>query len=309
VSEGSQQMSSGKVQAGAVGEGAVVKQRSSLELTALALMQDKVAVGSLVLIVVAVILAVGAPVISPYQPNQQTGGRLESIGSPGHILGTDFLGRDVLSRILWGGRVSLPTAIAPVIVAGVIATVIGISGGYFRLLGEIIMRVNDIFFAVPFVLLAVGVAAILGPGMMNVMLSMSVFLIPWMSRIIYTEVVGIRGSEFVEAAEMCGSSRWEIMVREILPNAIAPIIVACTIQAGAMIVVAAGLSFLGLGVQPPTADWGIMVAEGQKVLSVSPHLATVPGLVILVVSLAFNLMGDGLRDALDPRLRTAKSQV
>lgn len=285
------------------------KQRSSLELTLLALWQDRAAVAALATIFLAVVISIAAPVIAPYDPYEQTGELREPLGSRGHMLGTDRLGRDVLSRLMWGGRVSIPIAIAPVVVAAVFATIIGIGGGYLKTLGEIAMRITDVFFAVPFVLSAMAVVAILGPGMMNVMLSISIFLIPWMSRIIYTEVVAIRESDFIEAARVCGSSSWQIMTEEILPNAISPILVACTVQAGSMIVVAAGLSFLGLGVAPPTADWGIMVAEGQPVLRVAPHLSGVPGALILVLSLAFNLLGDGLRDALDPRLRASKSLV
>jgi len=196
-----------------------------------------------------------------------------------------------------------------VLLATLIATLIGIIAGYSKAVGNVLMRVVDVFFAIPNVLLAVAIGAALGPGLMNVMIAIGIYLVPWISRIVYVEVVSIRNSSFVEAARVCGSSSWQIMVEEILPNAISPIIVASSIQMGSMITVAAGMSFLGLGVQPPTSDWGILVATGRDVLATAPQVAGIPGLLILIVAASFNLLGDGLRDALDPRLHTSKSQV
>jgi ABC-type dipeptide/oligopeptide/nickel transport system permease subunit len=168
------------------------------------------------------------------------------------------------------------------------------------------MRVLDVIFAFPGVLLAVAVAAILGPGMMNAMLAMSIVVLPYVARIVYVETVNLRGAAFIEAARVCGMTPAGIVIREVLPNVLSPVIVYGTTSLGALVVFAAGLSFLGVGVQPPTADWGIMASSGREVLISAPWVALIPGTTIVIVAVALNFMGDGLRDALDPRLRTRR---
>src|SRR5262249_13152236 len=205
----------------------------------------------------------------------------------GHILGTDGQGRDILSRLIWGGRVSLPIAAIPIVISSVIGLLLGLPAGFFGgPLAAFVMRSLDVVFAFPGVLLAVAVAAILGPGMMNCMLAMGVVLLPYVTRIVYTDAVRLRGADFIEAARVGGAGVPGILFREILPNVIGSVIVYGTTSLGAMVVFAAGLSFLGVGVQPPTADWGIMAADGRVVLPIAPWVSLMPGLVIIIVAVA-----------------------
>jgi peptide/nickel transport system permease protein len=278
---------------------------SSLRLFWMALKRDWLAVASAIFLILVALAAIFAPWIAPYSPYEaDTSLRLKGIGTQGHILGLDGQGRDILSRLIYGGRVSLPIALVPVTIATTISLVLGLIAGFYRKgVGEVIMRVLDVFYAFPTVMLAIAIAGILGPGMMNVMMSIIIVLIPFMTRVVYTTTITVSEEEFVESARTWGQSDLKIIFREILPNVMPPIIVYGTTTMGLQVVFAAGLSFLGLGVQPPIADWGIMTANGRSVLSIAPHVSTVPGVVLLLVALAFNLLGDGLRDALDPRLR------
>ena len=278
---------------------------SSFRLFWLALQRDKLAMASAVFLAVVAVVTIFAPWIAPYGPYEaQTSLRLQGPFTEGHILGLDEQGRDILSRLIHGGRVSLPVALIPVTVATLISVVLGLIAGYYRRgLGEVIMRVLDIFYAFPTVMLAIAIAGILGPGMMNVMLSIIIVLIPYITRVVYTATMVVSEEDFIQAARACGASDARIIFQEVLPNVLSPVIVYGTTTMGLQVVFAAGLSFLGLGVQPPIADWGIMTAAGRNVLSVAPHVSTIPGVMLLLVALAFNLVGDGLRDALDPRLR------
>lgn len=289
-----------------VAEAKATKQaESSLRLFWIALKRDWLAVASAIFLILVALAAIFAPWIAPYSPYEaDTSLRLKGISTPGHILGLDGQGRDILSRLIYGGRVSLPIALVPVAIATAISLVLGLVAGFYRRgIGEVIMRVLDVFYAFPTVMLAIAIAGILGPGMMNVMMSIIIVLIPFMTRVVYTTTITVSEEEFVEAARTWGANDFAIIFREILPNVMPPIIVYGTTTMGLQVVFAAGLSFLGLGVQPPIADWGIMTANGRSVLSIAPHVSTVPGVVLLLVALAFNLLGDGLRDALDPRLR------
>lgn len=278
---------------------------SSWRLFWLALKRDKVAMASAVFLLLVVLVTIFAPLIAPYDPYEaETSLRLKGPFTEGHILGLDGQGRDILSRLIHGGRVSLPVALIPVAIATAISVVLGLIAGYFRRgLGEIIMRVLDVFYAFPTVMLAIAIAGILGPGMANVMLSIVIVLIPYITRVVYTATMVVGEEDFVQAARACGAGDLRIIFRDILPNVLSPVIVYGTTTMGLQVVFAAGLSFLGLGVQPPIADWGIMTASGRDVLSVAPHVSAIPGVMLLLVALAFNLVGDGLRDALDPRLR------
>ena len=281
--------------------------RSELGLAWAAMAQDRLALAGLAVFAAAVLAAVLAPVISPYDPHvaSETAGRLAPPLTPGHLLGTDGQGRDILSRIIWGGRISIPTAVAPIVVSSLIGLVLGLVAGFSGpIAGSFIMRGLDVVFAFPGVLLAVAVAAIMGPGMMNVMLAMSIVLLPYVTRIVHVETVHVLRMDFIEAATVCGTRRPRLLFRELLPNVVGPVIVYGTTSLGGMLVLAAGLSFLGAGVQPPAADWGIMASDGRVVLSKSPWVSILPGLVIVIVAVACNFAGDGLRDALDPRQRT-----
>lgn len=281
--------------------------RSQLSMTLRALRRDRMAVLGGLIIVAVVAMSAMAPWLSPYDPTAGDGAmRLKPPGTPGHPFGLDDQGRDILSRVIWGGRISITVGIAPVVVSGLVSLVLGLSAGFYQgFWGELIMRLLDIFFAFPMVLLAIAIASMLGPGMLNVMLAVSIVLVPYITRVVYTAAVQERGKEYVEAARAAGASNAELMWREIAPNVLSPLIVYSTTIVGLMIVYAAGLSFLGLGIQPPAADWGRMTSDGRTVLTQGyPHVATIPGLMILIVSLAFNMLGDGLRDALDPHLKT-----
>ncbi|MGX1101145.1 ABC transporter permease [Amorphus sp. MBR-141] len=286
-------------------EAKVARPESSLRLFWLALKRDKVAMVSAIFLAVVVVVTVFAPVIAPYSPYEADPSlRLQPPGTPGHLLGLDGQGRDILSRLIYGGRVSLPVALIPVSIATLISVALGLVAGFYRRgLGEVIMRVLDVFYAFPTVMLAIAIAGILGPGMANVMLSIVIVLIPYITRVVYTTTMVVSQEDFVQAARACGASNARILFREVLPNILSPVIVYGTTTMGLQVVFAAGLSFLGLGVQPPIADWGIMTADGRTVLSLAPHVSAIPGLMLLFVALAFNLVGDGLRDALDPRLR------
>ena len=283
--------------------------RSEIALALRAVAKDKLAVAGTLILLAAILVAVAAPLISPYGPNEVTENavRLSPPLTPGFILGTDGQGRDILSRIIWGGRVSIPIAAAPIAVSSVLGLILGLTAGFAGgLLGGFIMRSLDVLFAFPGVLLAVAVATIMGSGMMNVTLAMSIVLLPWVARIVYVETVSTLQMEFIDAAKACNAGPIRILFRELLPNVISPVIVFGTTSLGAMIVFAAGLSFLGAGVQPPTADWGIMASDGRSVVALAPWISVIPGAVIVIVAVACNFAGDGLRDALDPRQRTRR---
>jgi peptide/nickel transport system permease protein len=264
---------------------------------------DRMAVVGLVIVLVVTFAAIFAPWVSPHDPNFQVEGLRRAMpGTDGHILGTDEIGRDILSRLIWGGRLSLVVSIVPTVVAAVIALALGLIAGYFGgKLEQGIMRALDVLFAFPVVLLAILIAGALGPGPRNQMIAIVFILVPYMTRVVATQVQTLLRSDFIEAARATGAGHREIIVHELLPNVIAPLIVYATVLVGFMILVAAGLSFFGLGANPPTADWGYMVNTGKGTISTTPHVVLMPSLAIVIVSLAFNFLGDGLRNALDPQ--------
>jgi peptide/nickel transport system permease protein len=263
---------------------------------------DRLAVVGLVIVLVVVLAAIFAPVVAPYDPNYQWEGlRRAKPGVEGHLLGTDEVGRDILSRLIYGGRLSLVVSIVPTAVAAVIALVLGLLAGYHGgMVDQIIMRVLDVFFAFPVVLLAILIAGALGPGPRNQMIAIAFILVPYMTRVVRTQVETLRRLEFVEAARATGATTREIIIHELLPNVVAPLVVYATILVGFMILVASGLSFFGLGANPPTADWGNMVNTGKGTITTTPHVVLMPSLTIVIVALAFNFVGDGLRNALEP---------
>jgi peptide/nickel transport system permease protein len=282
--------------------------RSQFRLAMRALRRDKMAVVALVVLVLVIAAAVFAPWISPYDPLRGDPTiRLQPPGTPGHLLGLDGQGRDIGSRLIWGGRYSLTVAIVPVLVAGVLALIIGMLSGYRGgRWGEVAMRVLDVVFAFPIVLFAIAIAAVMGPGLVNSMTAIGITMVPYMARVVYTATVQESAKDYVEAARAAGATHVEILRKQLLPNVLSPLVVYGTTLAGLVIVLAAGLSFLGVGVTPPAPDWGVMTSDGRQVLLEGyAHVATIPGLVILVVALAFNLLGDGVRDALDPHKQTA----
>jgi peptide/nickel transport system permease protein len=270
--------------------------------------RDKMAVVSLIIVVLVALAAIFAPLLTPYSPVAgDPVDRLAGVGTDGHFLGLDGQGRDIWTRLLYGGRNSLMVAVVPVLVVFPLALLIGLFAGFQRSrAGETLMRVLDVLFAFPLVLLAIALSAVLGAGLGNVMLAIGITLIPYMARVAYTATVQESSKDYLEAARAYGANPLLLMFRELMPNVVVQLLVYATTLCGLMIVVASGLSFLGVGVIPPTPDWGIMTADGKNVLLEGIyHVATIPGLLILVVSLAFNLIGDGVRDALDPRKQTS----
>lgn len=266
---------------------------------------DPMAVVGLVIVLLVVFAAVFAPWVAPYDPNYQWEGSRRALpGVEGHLLGTDEVGRDILSRLIYGGRLSLFVSITPTLIAAAIALVLGLVAGYAGgKVDQIIMRVLDVVFAFPVVLLAILIAGVLGPGPRNQIVAIVFILVPYMARVVRTQVVTLRDQDFVEAARATGAGPGEIVVHELLPNVIGPLVVYATILVGFMILVAAGLSFFGLGASPPTADWGAMVNTGKGTITTTPHVVLMPSIMIVLVALAFNFVGDGLRNVLDPHER------
>ncbi len=259
-------------------------------------------------------LVVGLALITPLLPLADPDktalvNRLLPIFSPGHLLGTDQLGRDILSRILWGTRVSLAVGISATLVAATVGTLIGIIAGYFaNRIDTFLMRGIDMLMAFPYILLALAIVAVLGPGLMNALYAIAIVNIPFFARNVRGVTVTLRNREFVDAARLSGKGDVRIIVTEIFPNVLPVIVITMSTTVGWMILETAGLSFLGLGAQPPQADLGSMLGEGRRLIITAPHVATIPGLVIFILVMSINLLGDGIRDLLDPRLKSGALQ-
>lgn len=258
----------------------------------------------LTILLILVVAAVAAPILTPYDPEKQK--LVDVLIHPNsiHPLGTDHLGRDVLARLLYGGRLSLMIGFLAVGIGLVVGMPLGAVSGYYG--GQVdmaVQRVADILLSFPSILLALSLVAVLGVGLRNVIISVGVSAIPRFIRLVRGSVLSIREQTYVEAARAVGVKDHTILGRHILVNALAPVIVQATLSLGSAILTAAGLGFLGLGVQPPTAEWGAMLGEGRQYIFSASYMATFPGIAIFLAVLGFNLMGDGLRDALDPRLR------
>jgi peptide/nickel transport system permease protein len=254
------------------------------------------------LAVVLVILAIIGPWIAGNVTDGNLQQRLLGIGQGGHLLGTDGQGRDVLDRILAGARPSMISALVPVVIAGILGTAIGILSGLAGpVVHSIAMRTLDVFYAFPAVLLAIAIAAALGSGTMNTVVSLSIVLIPPIARIAESETVRLRDADFMESARASGAGRLTIAYRQVLPSVRATLLVYCTSLVGLALVFAGGLSFLGLGVAPPKPEWGQMINEQRQYMFDNPQVALIPAVVIFAASMIFNLLGDGLRDLLDVR--------
>jgi peptide/nickel transport system permease protein len=266
--------------------------------------KDRGSVAALVFLLIVTMLALLAPYISPHDPYEAVASRNAPLGSEGVLLGADGDGRDVLTRLLWGGRISLLVGVLPTILATLASLAIGIAAGYAGgWLDQIVMRILDMFFAFPLVLVAIVVAGVLRPSLTTITIAIFIALVPYITRLVRTTTLSVKTQAYVEAARAGGAGTWAILSRYVFSNTVAPVIVYATTLIGMMMVLGSALSFLGLGVQPPTADWGLMVAEGRTVLRKAPHVTIFPGLLIVFVALAFGFIGDGLRDALDPRAR------
>jgi peptide/nickel transport system permease protein len=265
--------------------------------------RHRTAMAGLMLLVALLVLALAAPLLTSYNPERQSLSQALRPISWAHPLGTDHLGRDILARLLYGGRLSLMIGFLAVglgVAIGVpLGAVSGFQGGFTDL---VIQRFADILLSFPGFLLALSLVAILGVGLQNVIISVGISAVPSFIRLVRGSVLSIREQVYVQAADAIGQRRVLIIFRHVLPNAMAPVIVQATLSLGFAILVAAGLGFLGLGVQPPTPEWGTMLGEGRQYIFRAPGLTTYPGLVIFLAVLGFNLFGDGLRDALDPRM-------
>ncbi len=268
------------------------------------LRRNRAAVVGAAVVAVFVLLAIFAPLLVPYDPLQ---GRLQDrlqTPSLAHWFGTDELGRDLFSRIIYGARISLQIQIVAVSLSLLIGVTLGAVGAYLGgQVDNLIMRAMDVLLAFPSIFLALAIIAALGTGLFNLMLAAGISTIPAFARIVRGSILQLKEREFVEAALALGSRSGRILFRHLLPNSLAPLIVQATLRMATVLLTAAGLSFLGLGVQPPTPEWGAMLSNARSYLIVAPHVATIPGLAIMVVVVGFNLFGDGLRDTLDPRLR------
>jgi peptide/nickel transport system permease protein len=260
------------------------------------------AVASLVIVVGAILAALLARWVAPYSPDETDFNALLASPSREHLLGTDDLGRDTLSRIIWGARASIQAGFFATVLAMAIAVPIGLVAGYYRgWLDTVVARVTDVLLAFPFLILAVGLAAIFGPSLLNATLALGIAAVPPLVRIARGETLALREEDYVRAAVANGANDAVIIGRHIVPNMASTLLVQATLTIPAAIIGEAVLSFLGLGVQPPTPSWGVMLNAAQPYLNEAPSLAVYPGLAIVIVALAFNLLGDGLRDVLDPK--------
>ncbi len=265
-------------------------------------MRRPMAVGGLVIVLVFVVTAIFAPLLAPYGAGATDFNALLTHSSSKHLLGTDELGRDEFSRLIWGARASIQAGFFATVLAMVVAVPIGMVAGYYRgWVDTVIARITDVLLAFPFIILAVGLAAILGPSLKNATIALGVAAMPGVIRIARGETFALREEDYVPAAVANGANDFTIIFRHILPNMTSTLLVQATLIIPGAIIGEAVLSFLGLGVQPPTPSWGVMLQDAQSYLSQAPRLAVYPGLAIVVASLAFNVLGDGLRDIFDPR--------
>ena len=270
------------------------------------LKKSKTAMLGLVILTIILLMAVFADFIIDYQTNaidQNIANKLQP-PSRAHWFGTDSYGRDLFARVIHGARSSLAIGVAAtvgsVLISGLIGSICGYYGGK---LDNTLMRVLDTFMAIPSELLALAIVASLGPNMINLLISVTISRIPPFTRIVRASILSVVDQEYIEAAKACGTSNAEIILRHVLPNAMGPIIIQATMGVGRMILTAAGMSFIGMGVQPPVPEWGSLLAEGREYMRYVPSLTIFPGIAIILTSLSLNLLGDGLRDALDPKLR------
>jgi peptide/nickel transport system permease protein len=266
--------------------------------------RNRLALAGLVVVALLVVAAVGAPWLAPADPAKQS--LIEKRARPGNkfLLGADEFGRDILSRVLFGSRVALLVGVLSVAIALGLGLVLGCLAGFAGAwIDALIMRGVEILLAFPYLLLAIAVVSALGPGVLNTTIAVGIWGTPTVTRVVRGAVLAARQTEYVSAARALGASAGEVLRRHVLRNILPTVVVYSTLFMANAILVEAALSFLGLGVQPPTPSWGLMVSSGRDFLLVAPHIATIPGLAIMLAVLGFNLLGDGLRDALDPRLR------
>ncbi len=262
------------------------------------------AVAGIAVVLLFVVMAAAAPLLAPYQPNATSWAAIRRAPSWLHWMGTDENGRDVLSRVIFGARASMTAGVLSALIAACIGVPLGLFAGLSRgLVDAVIGRLVDAMLAVPFLILAIALAAFLGPSLQNAMLAIGIAAAPAFVRVARGAAIDAATNDYVEAARALGNPPWRVAVRHVLPNIVPPVLVQATLAIAVAIVAEASLSFLGLGQQPPAASWGSMLNSAQRFMTQAPWLALFPGLAVFLAVLAFNLMGDGLRDALDPRSR------
>ena len=279
------------------------KKRSPFSIFLKKLLANKLAIVGFVIMSIIVIMAIFAPMIAPYDPNEiDVANSMMPPGYDGHIFGTDSYGRDLFSRILYGSRVSLIVGVAAILVGCLIGVLLGLIAGYFGgTLDSIIMRIMDAMFAFPFILLAITLMMVFGSGLFNTILAIAIGNIPGFARITRGQVLAIKEEGYIEVTESLGAKKFRIIFSHILPNAVTPIIVYGTMSVAGAIISEAALSYLGLGIAPPTASWGSILQEGKDYLVLAPHISIFPGLAIVLSVLGINLFGDALRDVSDPK--------
>ena len=281
-----------------------IKSQSLMQIYIKEFKKSKIAKFGMFIIIGVITIALLAPVISPYDPIKQN--LVKSLQGPSweHPFGTDDLGRDILSRVLYGTRIALLVGFIVIMIGMTLGVAIGLSAGYFGgWIDSVLMRVMDVLLAFPFFLLAIIISGTLGPGLINAMIAVGIASLPSYSRLARGLTLSTKESDYVQSARALGCSDFHIITRHILPNIIGPIIVYGTLRVSTAIISTAGLSFLGLGAQPPTPDWGAMLSQGRKFMILAPWLTIFPGMAIMITVLGFNFLGDGLRDAIDPKLR------
>ena len=269
-------------------------------------MKNKIALLGAAILIAILFACAAAPLFTPYDPvtDMVLSDMLMPPGSPGHILGTDDYGREILSRLLFGGRTSVMTGLSVALVSAAVGVTLGCISGYFGgILDNLIMRFTDIMMSFPFLIIAIAIMAALGSSQKNIVIALAIVSWPGFARLTRGQVLSIRTQEYVESAKTAGYSNARIMFNHILPNCMGPIIVQLTLAVGSAILSAASLNFLGLGVDASLPDWGVMLNQGRNYLQTAPYLTTIPGIAISLTVLAVNWIGDGLRDAFDPRLR------
>ena len=280
------------------------KSRSQVVTILKALSRNRMAVLGLVILSILFWTGIFAQVLSPYDFAKQNLADAFQHPSPSHIFGTDEFGRDIFSRVVYGARMSLLVGFVSVGIAVIIGGVLGAIAGYYgRRVDNLIMRFMDVLLAVPQTLLAIAIVAALGTGLMNLMIAVGISSVPTYARIVRASVLTIREEEYIEAARASGTSNTKIIIKHILPNCVAPVIVQVTLGIAGAILTAAGMSFIGLGIQPPNPEWGNMLSSGRDYIRGYAYMTMFPGLAIVITVLSLNLLGDGLRDALDPKLR------
>lgn len=281
-----------------------IYKKSSVIIFLRRLKRNKLAPFGAISILLLVVISVVGPFLAPHDFIEQNLARVKSPPCNEFPLGTDEFGRCILSRILFGARISLMIGVISIGIALVIGVLLGLIAGYYgNIMDHLIMRAMDVLLSFPYFILAIAVIIVLGPGLFNIMLTIGIYNIPTFVRIIRGVVLSQKQKEYVEAAKAFGENDFSVIFRYLLPNCISSIIVYATLRIGSAILVASILGFLGLGIMPPTPEWGAMINGGKAYLRTSPHIILFPGLAIMITVLSFNLLGDGLRDALDPRLK------